>query len=81
MFYLIWSREVTNPIFFRKRPFFLHVCTCSEFPSYMGNIVNAVLYTLCSCFILVFEPGDEGKNEVEYKKIFDDYKNLVRIYF
>ena len=41
----------------------------------------AVLWTLCPCYILVFEPGDEGKNEVEYKKIYDDYKNLVRIYY
>lgn len=28
--------------------------------------------------MVVFEPGMEGQNDEEYKKIHEDYKNLVR---
>jgi len=42
-----------------------------------GPVWNVPILTFVEHKSLVFEPGDEGKNEVEYKKIFDDYKNLV----
>ena len=29
--------------------------------------------------LLVFEPDEDDKNESEYKKIHEDYKNLVRV--
>ena len=31
-------------------------------------------------FFVVFEPDEDEKNEKEYKKIHDDYKNLVSKY-
>ena len=37
----------------------------------------AAIYSINTCFIEVFEPEQDEQNEEEYKKIHDDYKNLV----
>lgn len=42
-----------------------------------GPVWNVPILTFIEHKSLVFEPGEDDKNEAEYKKIHEDYKNLV----
>lgn len=42
-----------------------------------GPVWNVPILTFIEHKSLVFEPGEDEQNEEEYKKIHDDYKNLV----
>lgn len=42
-----------------------------------GPVWNVPILTFIEHKSLVFEPGEDDKNEAEYKKVHEDYKNLV----
>merc|ERR1712012_766086 len=42
-----------------------------------GPVWNVPILTFIEHKSLIFEPGEDEKNEKEYKKIHEDYKNLV----